>query len=152
MKRIFVIDWILIVVFIVSAISGFGLHVAGHGNSHEIWHNWAVFHILGSVLFLITIIFHMATHWGWYKGIIKNGIGRKSRVTVVLSFVFLLLSVTGIVLLGVNRVNSPLGLWHYKIGFIMTIMAIEHIIKRLQILRKSLNRGTNGRTIISKKG
>ena len=49
MKRIFVIDWILIVVFIVSAISGVGLHIAGHGNSHEVWHNWAVFHVLGIV-------------------------------------------------------------------------------------------------------
>ena len=57
MKRIFVIDWILIVVFIVSAVSGFGLHIAGHWNSHEVWHNWAVFHIWGSVLFLIAIIF-----------------------------------------------------------------------------------------------
>ena len=72
MKRIFVIDWILIVVFIASAISGFGLHVVGHGSSHEIWHNWAVFHVLSSVLFLVAIIFHVTTHWGWYKGIIKQ--------------------------------------------------------------------------------
>ena len=43
MKRIFVIDWILIVVFIMSAISGFGLHVAGHGGTHEVWHNWLCF-------------------------------------------------------------------------------------------------------------
>lgn len=49
MKRVFLIDWILIVVFIVSAISGIGLHIAGHGNSHEVWHNrewfmsWAVY-------------------------------------------------------------------------------------------------------------
>ena len=71
MKRIFVIDWILIFVFILSAISGFGLHRAGHGSSHELWHNWAVFHILGSVLFLVAIIFHVTTHRGWYKGIIK---------------------------------------------------------------------------------
>ena len=42
MKKVFVIDWILIVVFIVSAISGIGLHIAGHGNSHEVWHNWGV--------------------------------------------------------------------------------------------------------------
>lgn len=138
MKRIFVIDWILIVVFIVSAISGIGLHIAGHGNSHEVWHNWAVFHALGSVLFLVAIIFHVRTHGGWYKGIIKNGIGRKSKVTAVFSIVFLLLSVTGIVLLGVNAANSPLGLWHYKIGIVMTVIAVGHIIKRLSALRKSL--------------
>lgn len=137
MKRVFVIDWILIVVFIVSAISGIGLHIAGHGNSHEVWHNWAVVHGLGSILFLVAIIFHVTTHCGWYKGIIKNGIGRKSKVTAVLSIIFLLLSVTSIVLLGVSGANTPLGLWHYKIGIAMTAIAIVHTIKRLSILRKS---------------
>ena len=138
MKRVFVIDWILIVVFIVSAILGVGLHIAGHGNSHEIWHNWAVVHVLGSILFLVAIIFHVTTHWGWYKGIIKNGIGRKSKVTALLSIVFLLLSVTGFVLFGVNGANSPLGLWHYKIGIVMTVIAVGHIIRRLPALLKSL--------------
>lgn len=97
-----------------------------------------MFHALGSVLFLVAIIFHVRTHGGWYKGIIKNGIGRKSKVTTVFSIVFLLLSVTGIVLLGVNGANSPLGLWHYKIGIVMTVIAVGHIIKRLSSLRKSL--------------
>ena len=139
MKRIFVIDWILIVVFIVSAISGFGLHVAGHGSSHEIWHNWAVFHVLGSILFLIAVIFHVAMHLAWYKGIIKKGIGSKSKVTAVLSVIFLLLSVTGLALLGINGTNSLLGLWHYKIGVITIVIALGHVIKRLPVFRKSLN-------------
>lgn len=139
MKRIFVIDWILIVVFIVSAISGFGLHVAGQGSSHEIWHNWAVFHVLGSILFLIAAIFHVATHLEWYKGIIKKGIGRKSKVTAILSVIFLLLSVTGLALLGINGANSLLGLWHYKIGVITIVVALGHVIKRLPVFRKSLN-------------
>lgn len=139
MKRIFVIDWILIVVFIVSAISGFGLHVAGHGSSHEIWHNWAVFHVLGSILFLIAAILHVATHLEWYKGIIKKGIGSKSKVTAILSVIFLLLSVTGLALLGINGANSLLGLWHYKIGVITIVVALGHVIKRLSVFRKSLN-------------
>lgn len=139
MKRIFVIDRILIVVFIVSAISGFGLHVAGHGSSHEIWHNWAVFHVLGSILFLIVVIFHVATHLEWYKGIIKKGIGSKSKVTAILSVIFLLLSVTGLALLGINGANSLLGLWHYKIGVITIVIALGHVIKRLPVFRKSLN-------------
>lgn len=140
MKRIFVIDWILAVVFIVSSISGIGLHVAGHGDSHEVWHNWAVFHVIGSVLFLVAIIFHVITHRGWYKGIMKNGIGRKSKVTVVLSIVFLLLSITGTVLLGVSGANSPLGLWHYATGIIMTAVAAWHIIKRMPVPYKSLKK------------
>lgn len=133
MKRIFVIDWILIVVFIVSAISGFGLHVAGHGGTHEVWHNWAVFHVLGSILFLIAAILHVATHLEWYKGIIKKGIGRKSKVTAILSVIFLLLSVTGLALWGINGANSLLGLWHYKIGVITIVIALGHVIKRLSV-------------------
>ena len=109
MKRIFVIDWILIVVFIMSAISGFGLHVAGHGGTHEVWHNWAVFHVFVSMLFLIAVIFHVAMHLEWYKGIIKKRIGRKSKVTAVLSVIFLLLSFTGLALWGINGANSLLG-------------------------------------------
>lgn len=139
MKRIFVIDRILIVVFIVSAISGFGLHVAGHGSSHEIWHNWTVFHVLGSILFLIAVILHVVTHLEWYKGIIKKGIGSKSKVTAILSVIFLLLSVTGLVLWGINGANSLLGLWHYKIGVITIVVVLGHVIKRLPVFRKSLN-------------
>lgn len=142
MKRIFAIDWISAVGFIVSAISGFGLHIAGHGNNHEIWHNWAVFHVSGSILFLVAIILHVTTHRGWYKGIFKNGIGRKSKITVALSIVFLLSSVTGIILLGVNGANSSLGLWHYVIGIIMTAIAVWHIIKRMRILITSFTGGS----------
>lgn len=64
-------------VFVLSAFSGIGLHIAGHGNNHELWHNWAVFHVLGSFLFLITVIFHITTHRGWYKGAVRNGLGKK---------------------------------------------------------------------------
>lgn len=141
MKKIFVIDWILIFVFVLSAYSGIALHKAGHGNNHEIWHNRAVFHALTSFLFLVTAIFHVATHRGWYRGIIKNGIGRKSKVTVVLSIVFLAVSVTGIVLLGVNGPNSRIGLWHYKIGIVTGLFSIGHILKRLPALRKSIKFG-----------
>lgn len=126
--------------FVLSAISGFGLHIAGHGNNHEVWHNWAVFHVVDSVLFLIAIIFHVTTHRGWYKGIIKKGIGGKGKLTVVLSVIVLLLSVTGIVLFGANGAYSTLGLCHYKIGVITTVIVVGHIIKRLPVLYKPLKK------------
>ena len=118
MKKIFVIDWILVFVFVLSAFSGIGLHIAGHGNSHE--------------------VFHITTHWGWYKGTIKNGLGKKSKITGVLSVVFLLVSVTGIILLGVNGANSDIGLLHYEIGIVTIILCVGHILKRIHLLRKSL--------------
>ena len=98
-----------------------------------------MFQVLGSILFLIAVIFHVATHLEWYKGIIKKGIGSKSKVTAILSVIFLLLLVTGLALLGINGANSLLGLWHYKIGVITTVIALGHVIKRLSVFRKSLN-------------
>lgn len=138
MKKIFVIDWSLVFVFVLSAFSGIGLHIAGHGINHELWHNWAVFHVLTSFLFFVISIFHITTHWGWYKGIIKNGLGKKSKITVVLSVVFFLVSVTGIILLGVDGANSYIGLLHYKIRIVTIVLCIGHLLKRISLLRKSL--------------
>lgn len=138
MKKIFVIDWSLVFVFVLSAFSGIGLHIAGHGINHELWHNWAVFHVLTSFLFFVISIFHITTHWGWYKGIIKNGLGKKSKITVVLSVVFFLVSVTGIILLGVDGANSYIGLLHHKIGIVTIVLCIGHLLKRISLLRKSL--------------
>lgn len=138
MKKIFIIDWSLVFIFVLSTFSGIRLHIAGHGNNYEVWHNWAVFHVLTSCLFFVAAIFHITTHWGWYKGIIKNAFGKKSKITAVLSFVFFLVSVTGIILLGVNGANSYLGLLHYKIGLVVIVLCIGHILKRIPLLRKSL--------------
>lgn len=138
MKKIFVIDWSLVFVFVLSAFSGIGLHISGHGISHELWHNWAVFHVLTSFLLFVLSIFHIVTHWRWYKGIIKNGLGKKSKITVVLSVVFFLVSVTGIILLGVDGANSYIGLLHYKIGIVTIVLCIGHLLKRIPSLRKSL--------------
>ena len=124
--------------FVLSAFSGIGLHIAGYGINHELWHNWAVFHVLTSFLFFVISIFHITTHWGWYKGNIKNGLGKKSKITVVLSVVFFLVSVTGIILLGVAGANSYIGLLHYKIGIVTIVLCIGHLLKRISLLRKSL--------------
>lgn len=140
MKKVFVIDWILIVVFILSAYSGTELHIAGHGENHETWHNWAVFHVATSFLFLVTAAFHLATHRGWYKGIVKRGTGSKSKVTVVLSALFVFVVTTGLFLLCVNGPNSKVGSWHYGAGIVMSVIAIGHIIKRFPLLRKSIGR------------
>lgn len=138
MKKIFVIDRILIVVFILSAFSGIELHIARHGSNHELWNNWAIFHVLTSVLFFISVVFHTTTHGGWYKGFIRNGIGKKSKITVGLSIIFLLVSVTGFVLLFVNGATSNTGLWHYRIGIITTALSGGHSLKRTSFLRKWL--------------
>lgn len=138
MKRVFIIDWTLIPLLLFTAFTGIKAHVVEQVGNHELWHNWSVLHVLASFLFLVTVAFHLATHWGWYKGLIRNGIGRKSKVTVALSVLFMVEAVSGMVLLFVSGASSHLGLWHYKIGLIMSVIAIGHTFKRLPILRKSL--------------
>lgn len=137
MKRIFVIDWILMPLFILTTYTGMELHIAGHSKSHEIWHNWAVFHVIASLLFLVIVIFHIMTHWNWYKGIISRGIGKKSKVTIWLSAMFTFVAITGIILLNAEKANSPIGLWHYKIGILTSLFSIGHIFKRIPVLFKS---------------
>ena len=141
MKRIFIIDWWITALFVLIAFSGFGMHISGTRCSHEIWHNWAVVHTLSSIIFLIAAILHIQSHWAWYKGWFKNGLGKKSRVTAFLSIILVLISITGITLLvTVDGENSGIGMWHYRIGIIMTIIGLTHFIKRLPILKKSLSK------------
>ncbi len=141
MKRIFVIDWVLIPAFALSFFTGLGLHAAGHGHHHGgWWHVWTFLHILTSLAFLIAVVFHVTTHQAWYRGIVRGGIGRKSKWTAGLSLLFPGLVITGLVLLGVKGMHSPVGLWHYKIGIATGVVAIGHGIARFPILRRSLNR------------
>ena len=126
------------IIFVLSAYSGIELHVADYEGNHEVWHNWAVFHVLTSLLFLMASIIHIATHWGWYKGTAKNGIGRKSKVTAVLSVLFLSVVLTGFALLGIEGAGSPVGQCHFWAGIVTTVLSIGHILKRLPLLRKSL--------------
>lgn len=138
MKRNFIIDWCLIPLFLFTVFTGIKLHIAGHGNSHELWHTWALAHIIASVLFTTFVAFHVRTHWGWYKSLFRNGLGRKSHVTVAVSLVFTFLAFSGYALSGVNGAGSGLGMWHYRIGLLALVLFSGHIIKRIPALRKNI--------------
>ncbi len=138
MKKTIISDTALIPAFVLSAYSGIGLHTAGHYASHEIWHDWAVFHVLASTVFLALGIYHITIHKNWYKGIFRNGLGKKSRITLAVSILFITVSVTGIILLGVEGANSGIGLWHYKIGLLASIFSAIHITSRRKILFNAL--------------
>lgn len=133
MKTSFTIERLLPLSFVASAVSGIGLHIAGHGTSHDVWHNWAVAHVLSSLLWLVSGAYHIKRHGRWYKAIASNGIGKKSRMTLALSAVFLAVAVTGIVLIAcVDGANSAIGLWHYRLGLLLIALSLIHIIKRKQ--------------------
>lgn len=78
MKTSFSVERLLPLAFVASAVTGIGLHIAGHGTNHEVWHNWAVVHVLSSILWLISAAFHIKRHGRWHKAIASKGIGRKA--------------------------------------------------------------------------
>lgn len=117
--------------FAASAVTGIGLHLAGHGSSHEAWHNWAAGHILASLLWLIAVIRHLRRHRGWYKTLITKGLGRKSRTTLALTAVFAAVAATGTVLLvWVDGTESSVGQWHYRLGLLLTALSLVHAAGR----------------------
>lgn len=140
MKKIFVIDWAMLFTFVATAATGFCNHIAGHNAEHWIWQNWSIIHSLVGAIFVTTGILHIKTHWGWYKGWITKGLGQKSHVTVILTAVYVAALLSGIILLGVKGANTHIGLFHYKVGIVLTAIGLGHFLKRLPTLRKSLKK------------
>ena len=138
MKKIFVIDWLLLLAGILSTVTGIGMHHAGHFAVHEVWHNWAVAHILVSLFMLVTGVLHIQTHWNWYKGLLKGQIKSKSLLTILLSVVFVVLVATGLILLFIEGANSEMGIWHWVIGLLIIMLSAGHIIRRFHILKKNI--------------
>lgn len=63
-----------------------------------------------------------------------QGMNKKKWVTALLTVIFLTVAVTGIILLvGVEGADSRLGLWHYKLGLLLIVFSLIHIIKRRKI-------------------
>lgn len=140
-KSIFIIDIILIPVFTLVIYSGLKLHVVGHINDHTIWENWAHYHIVASIASLIVGWLHIRAHWGWYKSLMRKGLSKKSKTTTALSVLFLILIITGVILiLFIDGGNSPIGIWHYRLGLAMAVLLIVHLFSRLTLLIKGLKR------------
>lgn len=134
-RFIYFTDSILILAFAVSLTTGIELHVAEHGAEHGVWHMWAVFHTIASLLFLAFAVLHIKSHWGWYKSLKKGGLRGRRRGVLLLSVVFLLVVVSGLLLLFfIDGAGSPTGRFHYKIGLIYGLLGIWHIVQRGKIL------------------
>lgn len=125
--------------FIGSAFSGVCLHITDDTLEHEIWHNWAVAHIILGFGLIYMLLRHIRQHNAWYKSLLKQGTWKKRKTTLLLNFIFIMLIIAGLLLLFVEGANSHIGLWHYVLGIIAIALSLEHIIVRIKVLRKSLN-------------
>ena len=136
-RTLFWVDVLLIPVAVATAVTGIGFHRAGHFESHEVWECWALAHVVSSVLWIGLGVYHIYRHWGWYRAFFRRTVARRSCTTLLLTVGFLLIVVTGIVLLAfINGANSPVGMWHYRIGLVLIFLSLSHIVMRWKVLRK----------------
>ena len=138
-RFIYLTDLLLVPVFVLSFYTGVELHIAGEGAEHEVWHNWAVFHTIVSLLFMLLGIVHVKSHWGWSKGLKAAGGKGKRKVVLLLSVLFLLAVVSGLsLILFVDGANSAMGLWHYRMGIFVSVFGVLHVLKRKKVLYKGV--------------
>ena len=129
--RIERLERLLPMAFLASAITGIGLHIAGHGTSHEVWHNWGAAHTLASFLWLLAMAIHVKRHRLWYKTLVSKGITNHRWVTILLSVLFPIVAITGIWLIAyVKGAHTPIGLLHYKLGILLLVFSLIHIFYR----------------------
>lgn len=140
MKKIFKIDTALYPLGLLTALTGFGFHIAGHGNSHHVWELWAYAHTLIAIVFVVLLCQHLLTHKAWVRGLKEKALRKKRRVTMALAIVAIAVIVTGISLLFIWGANTHTGLLHYKLGIAFTLLTALHSVHRFSILRKAFHR------------
>jgi|WetSurMetagenome_2_1015567.scaffolds.fasta_scaffold54052_2 NAD-dependent dihydropyrimidine dehydrogenase PreA subunit len=99
---------------------------------------WATTHKFFIVIFSLLMIYHTYVHWKWYKGVITKHLIHKNKQVIILSVLFLLVAVTGIIpwfidLSGSTSIFRMLFIEiHDKITFVLIVFFILHIIKRIK--------------------
>lgn len=95
-----------------------------------VWSVWL--HIALGILLIAFCLYHIYLHYkssNWFARFSKN----KNLVTRILWWVFLLTAVTGIAATALwigNPVHTHFGAIHGKIGFLMALIAIIHVVRR----------------------
>lgn len=121
------LERLLSLAFLASAVTGIGLHLAGHGSSHAAWHAWSAAHTVAGLLWLAATATHMVRLKGWYKALLTRGVGRKSRTTLALSAAFLSAVLSGVWLLAfIKGPHSPVGQCHYGLGLLLVALIFVH--------------------------
>lgn len=136
MKRkqfIYLTNLSMVPLFILSLYTGIKLHITSHSFDTEALHRWSAFHCIASLLFVLLVSAHIRSHWGWYKNAWNKRRQARRHIVFLLSFIFISTSITGILLLlGAENAVFSVSMLHYRIGLLLGILVILHILKRLR--------------------
>jgi NAD-dependent dihydropyrimidine dehydrogenase PreA subunit len=99
---------------------------------------WSAIHKFVIVFFSLLMIYHTYVHWKWYKGVIAKHLIGKNRQLIILSVIFLLVAVTGLIpwfidlLGGKGLIRMFFIEIHDKIALILIVFLVLHIVKRIK--------------------
>lgn len=128
-------NWGLLVASAAIFISGLQLEVIHSSGELSIW-----IHIIIGSLFMGLVGAHLFLHFGKSNWFAKFS-NLKSRATRILWWVTILTLITGIatsVRWILTNTHTPLGGIHGKLGFLMIILSIFHIIDRLNFFKRKM--------------
>ena len=100
------------------------------------YHNWSTIHKVAIVLFSLLMIYHFYSHWKWYKGVIRKNLISKNSQVIILSVLFLLVALTGIIPWIIDLSGSKIMLRyilieiHDKLTLILIFFLVLHFAKR----------------------
>jgi len=131
-KKLKICDWSLISVTTLMLLSSILLEATG-----SCCHTFVWIHMLIGLFFMSECAWHIYLHYGlnnWLVKFHKN----KSIVTKLLWWLCILTLLSGLIAMVhwiTTGVHSPFGGVHGKIGFVMLILAIGHILKRVKFFK-----------------
>ncbi len=114
------------------------------------YYGWSDIHRISISILSLFMIFHISLHWKWYKVVIKKRLAGKNLQLLTLSFVFILVAITGLIpwiiylLKGDVIIRKTFIEIHDKLAIILSVYLILHIIKRekwfLTTFKKMINK------------
>lgn len=126
-------DWCLLFFTIAILTSGIQLEATHSSGLTPVW-----IHIITGLLFACLIIYHIYLHLGYSNWFSKIH-NQKNQLTRILWWVSLVTLITGLIALvhWLTTFNhAPIGGVHGKLGFLMVLLSMGHIIKRIKFFKR----------------
>jgi len=99
---------------------------------------WSFIHKAVIVLLLFLVIYHFCFHWKWYRNVFAKHLLRKHRQVIILSFLFLLVALTGLIPWFLHLSGNDDGVRmafieiHDKVALLLIIYLFLHISGRVK--------------------
>ncbi len=111
------------------------------------YYDWSLVHKTVIVAFSLLMIFHIKAHWKWYTGVLSRHLFRKNGGVLILTLLFVLVAVTGIVPWIIDLLSSGKGMErmifieiHDKLSLLLIVYMILHVAGRWKWFGKTIRK------------